>query len=59
MHVPGMPEQRPSAPPLGTPQKKAPAPSAGMSITPEDKAKYTRLFYTSQPVNGLLDGESA
>lgn len=27
-----------------------------MSISPDDKAKYTRLFINSQPIGGLLDG---
>lgn len=58
MHVPGLPEQPPSATRMGTPQKKVPAHTPSMSITPEDKGKYTRLFFNSQPVGGLLDGGS-
>lgn len=55
MHVPGLPEQRPSP---STPQKQVSTPTGGgMTITPEDKAKYTRLFYNSHPNAGLLDGE--
>lgn len=33
--------------------------TAGNSITPEEKAKYAKLFAAAQPVNGLLDGTSS
>lgn len=33
--------------------------SAGVSITPEEKARYAKLFNNSGPVAGLLDGKSA
>ena len=37
-------------------QTSTPAPSQGIKISPEDKAKFTRLFYNSGPSNGLIDG---
>ena len=35
------------------------ASKGGVNITPEDKAKYSRLFYNAGPVAGLLDGDKA
>ena len=37
----------------------APAVRSGITISPEDKAKYTRLFHNAGPVAGLLAGEKA
>lgn len=33
--------------------------AAGNSITVEEKARYAKLFASSGPVNGLLDGEES
>ncbi|KAK4049706.1 hypothetical protein OIV83_003981 [Microbotryomycetes sp. JL201] len=52
-----------AAPTSGTPSQVQPQSTgnalAGNTVTPEEKARYAKLFANSGPVNGLLDGDKA
>ncbi|KAI0057121.1 hypothetical protein BV25DRAFT_1863870, partial [Artomyces pyxidatus] len=42
-----------------SPTPKSPAPPLPPPLTPQDKAKFSRLFNSCGPVNGLLNGDRA
>ncbi|TFY65462.1 hypothetical protein EVG20_g5572, partial [Dentipellis fragilis] len=42
-----------------SPSPKSPPPAALPQLTPQDRAKFTRLFVGCGPVNGILSGEKA
>ncbi|KAL7283168.1 hypothetical protein ACG7TL_002594 [Trametes sanguinea] len=44
---------------IGVPPAKSPPPPGLPPITPQDKAKFLKLFLGCHPVNGLLPGEKA
>ncbi|CDO69006.1 hypothetical protein BN946_scf184834.g13 [Trametes cinnabarina] len=44
---------------IGIPPAKSPPPSGLPPLTPQDKAKFLKLFLGCHPVNGLLPGEKA
>ncbi|KAJ7179440.1 hypothetical protein C8R46DRAFT_1073777 [Mycena filopes] len=61
-HIPEVPVAGPSkvaASPAGTPSEPDPTPVAVPPFTPGDRAKFHRLFATSGPVDGLIDGGRA
>ncbi|KAI8998893.1 hypothetical protein BD414DRAFT_136979 [Trametes punicea] len=44
---------------IGVPPAKSPPPSGLPPLTPQDKAKFLKLFLGCHPINGLLSGEKA